>query len=106
MSLRRKVFDFLDSNDVSNVKGVYRAFRENAQTTLKQYYHMWKRENNGYLPSIELSDFDTEKEMVYAIQQIKDPVRRAENIARLHNMRLKPLVNKKQLSLKEMFDAS
>ncbi len=44
--------------------------------------------------------------MERTIQRIKDPVKLAENISRLHSMKLKPLANKEQISLKEMLDAS
>lgn len=105
MSLRQQVFKFLDNNDVSNVKGVYKAFPDNIQTTLKIYYHMWKRENYSNLLCIELVKINPIEEMIRSIQQIKDPVKRCENLSRLHAMMLKPLPNKEQKSLKELLNA-
>lgn len=104
MSLRSRVFKFLDSNQVS-LKECYKEFPDDHKSTVKHYY--WESNNNtgGYIPNITLTNIDTIKEMEHSIQQIKDPVKRCENIARLHSMKLKPLVNKNEKSLKELFDA-
>ena len=40
--------------------------------------------------------------MERSIQQIKDPVKRCENLSRLHAMKLKPIVNKKEKGLEEL----
>ncbi len=57
-------------------------------------------------PTIILEDIDTIKEMERTIQLIKDPDKRATQLSRLHAMKLKPIVNKNKISLKEMFDSA
>ncbi len=57
-------------------------------------------------PTVILEDIDTIKEMERTIQLIKDPDKRATQLSRLHAMKLKPIVNKNKISLKEMFDSA
>lgn len=56
-------------------------------------------------PPITLKNIDTIAEMTKTIQEIKDPVKRAENIARLHQMKLKPIPDNSEKTLEELFNA-
>lgn len=105
MSLRSSVFNYCNTNTHPSVSDVYQAFPLGSKSTVEQYYYQWKKKNNPNINTL-LINIDTIKEMEISIQQIKDPVKRCENIARLHSMKLKPLVNKSEKSLKEMLDAS
>jgi len=105
MSLRSRVFKFLDNNDVTDVKRVYKEYPEENKSTLERYFYVHRKLNIPDI-SIDLINLDTIKEMELSINKIKDPVKRCENLSRLHSMKLKPLPNKSQMSLKEMFDAS
>lgn len=107
MSLRSQVFSFLDNNDVTDVKVVYKRFPDSYKNTVERYYYIHKKLHATDISlDIELENIDTIKWMERTIQRIKDPVKLAENISRLHSMKLKPLANKEQISLKEMLDAS
>ena len=107
MSLRSRVFDFLDNDNISGPKPLYKKFPNDPKTTVRRYFYDYKKINASDITSdLELKNLDTIMWMEKTIQRIKDPVRLAENISRLHSMKLKPLVNKEQISLKEMLDAS
>ena len=51
---------------------------------------------------IKLKNLDTIQEMTYAIQDIEDPIKRCENLSRLHVMKLRPIINREEKSLEEM----
>lgn len=109
MSLRKRVFEFLNGPQPYNLEpciiDVYETFSGYNKTTLESYFYQWLKKNKTCISgTIELATFDTEKEMISAIQKIKDPDKRATQISRLHAMRLRPVVNKNKKSLKEMFD--
>lgn len=103
MSLRSRVFKFLDNNDITQVSKVIKQFPEDPKSTVKRYYYDYLKLNKSDI-TIDIN-IDTIKEMELSIQKIKDPVKRCENLSRLHSMKLKPLPNKKQKTLKELFDA-
>lgn len=103
MSLRSRVFHFVFEAEPS-IKQVYREFSKEPKTTVEQYYYQAKKKYSPNInPNITIK-VDTIKEMEICIHQIKDPVKRSEAISRLHTMKLRPLVNKEQVSLKEMLD--
>ena len=104
MSLRKQVFDFIEKNDPS-LKTTIRQFPDASKATVKRYFFAWKKINEGDITNdILLDNLDTIAEMTKTIQLIKDPVKRAENLARLHTMKLKPIVNKEEKSLQEIFE--
>ena len=92
MSLRQQVFKFLDNNDVTDVKGVYKEYPDNNKNTLERYYYDHRKLNKPDI-SIELINLDTIREMEISINRIKDPVKRCENLSRLHAMKLRPLLH-------------
>jgi hypothetical protein len=92
-SLRKQVFEYLaycrlggNLHGVgTKVKDVYKYFPDEPKDTLEQYFYQWKKENNPNVSTnIELINLDTIKEMELSINQIKDPVKRCENLSRLH----------------------
>ena len=104
MSLRKKVFNFIEQNNPT-IKQCLKEFKEGSKVTVKRYFYAYKKLNESDITGdITLENLDTIKEMTLTVQLIKDPVKRAENLARLHNMKLKPIVNRDKKSLKEMFD--
>jgi hypothetical protein len=105
MSLRQKVFKFIEQNDITKLSQVLKVFPEENKGTIKRYYYMFLAKNKSDITEDLKINIDTIKEMELTIQQIKDPVKRAENLARLHNMKLKPIANKEEKTLKELFDA-
>jgi hypothetical protein len=107
VSLRKRVFDYLDSDDLERwdtPQVLYEKFPGENKQVLRQYFYQHRGIKKSNI-TIELTNIDTIKEMERTIQQIKDPVKRAENLARLHNMKLKPIANKEEKTLKEIFDA-
>jgi hypothetical protein len=105
MSLRQQVFMFLDNNNVSDVTRLLKVFPDGNKKSVRRYFYDHKKLNESDITNdIELINLDTIKEMEIAIQQIKDPVKRCENLSRLHQMKLKPLQNKEEKSLKELLD--
>jgi len=105
VSLKERVQQWRSDYPYKTKKDLYREFKDDNKNSLRTYYNSCEPVLGDISNDIILDDFDTIKAMKYSIQQIKDPVKRAENIARLHNMLLKPIVNKKERSLKELFDA-
>lgn len=109
-SLRKQVFEFLDNNVSIPIKRCYSTFKDEDKKTIEQYFYQHRRQNNPNISTndinIELVNIDTIKEMEHAIHQIRDPVKRCENLSRLHAMKLRPIKNIKQISLKEMLDGS
>ena len=104
MSLRKKVFNFIEQKNPT-LKQCLKEFKDGSKTTVKRYFYAYKKlYESDITGDITLEDLDTIKEMTLTVQLIKDPVKRAENLARLHNMKLKPIVNRDKKSLKEMFD--
>lgn len=106
-SLRKRVFQWLDNNAMTDVTDVYEKYPDNNKVTLEGYFYQWKKKNKTDISNnIELINLDTVKEMELSINQIKDPVKRCENLSRLHQMKLRPIKNIKQIGLKEMLDGS
>ena len=104
MSLRKRVFTFIEKNNPT-LKTTIRQFPDGNKTTVKRYFFAWKKINEGDITDdIILDDLDTIAEMTKTIQLIKDPVKRAENLARLHTMKLKPIPHSKDKTLKELFE--
>ena len=104
MSLKEKVHQWRAKNPDKTKKDLYQDFKDCNKNTLRTYYNSYEPFLSDISNNIEIKDIDTIREMEYAIQQIKDPVKRCENLSRLHNMKLKPIVNKSKRTLKEMFD--
>ncbi len=106
-SLRKQVFEYLSDNPNVSVKTLVRKFSTYSKTTVKRYYFIWKHDNNtDVIGDILIENIDTIKEMEKTIQLIKDPDKRATQLSRLHAMKLRPISNKNQISLKEMLDGS
>ncbi len=103
-SLRKQVFDFY-FEALPSISQCYKAFGDYNKATIEQYYYQAKKEYEPHISTnIELTNIDTIKEMEHSINQIKDPVKRCENLSRLHAMKLKPIKNQNEISLKEMLD--
>jgi hypothetical protein len=104
-SLRKQVFWHVENHPGCSLKQTLSAFRNENKDTVKRYYYIKIAEmNSDVIGDITLESLDTIKEMEKTIQLIKDPVKRAENLARLHNMKLKPIKNKDEKSLTELFN--
>ena len=104
-SLRKRVFEYMDTFECDSPKSLYQNFVDENKAVLRQYYYQYLHKDDSNI-TIEIKEIDTIKEMEFSIQQIKDPVKRCENLSRLHNMKLKPIVNKNKITLKEMLDGS
>lgn len=108
-SLRKQVFEFLNNNISISLKRCYTAFKGEDKKVIEQYYYQHRRLNKTNISTneinIELLNLDTIKEMELAINQINDPVKRCENLSRLHAMKLRPIKNQNAKSLKELLDA-
>ena len=104
-SLRKQVFEFIDGLLYPDIQLVYEHFKGENKITLEGYFYQWKRMNKTDISNnIELINLDTIREMELAINQIKDPVKRCENLSRLHAMKLRPLKNLNAKTLKELLD--
>ena len=104
VSLKERVHTWRKYNPAGTKQQLYREFKDENKNSLRTYYNSYEPFLGDISNDIILNKFDTIKEMTYTVQQILDPVKRAENIARLHNMLLKPIANKEEKSLKEMFE--
>ena len=104
VSLRERVHTWRKENPKGTKKELYKTFSECNKNSLRTYYNSYKPFHSDISNTVEIENIDTIKEMTYSIQQIEDPVKRCENLSRLHSMMLKPIKNKKEISLKEMFD--
>ena len=106
VSLRERVHTWRKENPQGTKKLLYSVFSEENKNSLRTYYNSYEPFSSDISTTVvEFKDIDTIKEMTYSIQQINDPVKRCENLSRLHSMMLKPIVNKEKISLKEMFDS-
>ena len=108
VSLKERVHTWRSQHPDSTKSDLYidPEFKDENKNSLRTYYNSYDPFSSDISNNITLINIDTIKEMEIAIQQIKDPVKRCENLSRLHQMKLKPIVNKKEKSLKELFDAT
>lgn len=104
VSLRERVHTWRKENPKGTKKELYKTFSECNKNSLRTYYNSYKPFHSDISNTVEIENIDTIKEMTYSIQQIEDPVKRCENLSRLHNMMLKPIVNKNEKSLVQMFE--
>jgi hypothetical protein len=102
MSIKDEIFTWREKHPHATKEQFYAAFKDHNRNTIRTYWNLF---TPNISPDIYLTNLDTIREMEIAIQQIDDPVKRAENLARLHNMKLKPIANKEEKTLKEIFDA-
>ena len=105
VSLKDQVHNWRKEHPQGTKKELYKAFKDRNNNSLRTYFNSYVPDPGDISNDIILDDLDTITEMTKTIQLIKDPVKRAENLARLHSMKLKPIVNRNEKSLKEIFDA-
>ena len=104
VSLKERVHNWRKEYPQGTKKELYRAFRDSNNNSLRTYYNSYVPDPSDISNDIILDDLDTITEMTKTIQIIKDPVKRAENLARLHSMKLRPIKNQNKVSLKELLD--
>ena len=102
-SLRKRVFECLESNTIDSPLQLYPLFPDEIKNVVRQYYYQYLKPKDCNI-NIEITNIDTIKEMEISINKIKDPVKRCENLSRLHAMKLKPIKNLNAKTLKEMLD--
>ena len=103
MSLRKQLFKFIES-DKPTLKQTLKKFRTYNQVTVKRYYYSYKSDHkNDTLGDIYLTNLDTVKEAEIAVQQ--GDFKKVEALHKIHQMKLKPIVNREEKTLKEIFDA-
>ena len=83
-------------------KVLYQNFPDENRLVLRQYYYQYKKKNPSNI-TVDPEPIDTVKEMEKSINKIKDPVKRCENLSRLHNMKLKPITNQSEKTIQELF---
>lgn len=105
VSLRDRVNTWRKENLQGTRKELYKTFKDNNKNSLRTYYNSYVPDPSDISEDIILDKLDTIKEMVKTIQLIKDPDKRATQLSRLHAMKLKPIANTSELSLKEMLDS-
>ncbi len=104
-SLRSRVFKQMESNSIDSPLQLYKIFPDSNKQVVRQYYYQYLKPKESNI-NIEITNIDTIKEMELSINQIKDPVKRCENLSRLHAMKLRPIKNQDKRSLKELLDGS
>lgn len=97
----QQIWKWRDNNPDSTLEECYKAFSTTPKNTTRTNFNSYSSNIGDISPDILVKNIDTIKEMEYAIQQIKDPVKRCENLSRLHAMKLKPLPNNEEKSLEE-----
>ena len=104
VSLKERVHNWRKEFPQGTKKELYKVFKDCNNNSLRTYFGSYEPNPCDISNNIYLENLDTVREMTITIQQIKDPVKRAENLARLHQMKLKQIVNKDKKSLKELFN--
>ncbi|MHA2219948.1 MAG: hypothetical protein ACXACY_28980 [Candidatus Hodarchaeales archaeon] len=93
----------MDNSDVTSPSQIYKKFPEDNKVSIKRYYYDHIKLHSSDI-TVEITNIDTIREMEISINKIKDPVKRCENLSRLHAMKLRPIVNKNKKSIKEILD--
>lgn len=94
----------MESNTIDTPLQLYKIFPDENKNVVRQYYYQYLKPKDGNI-TIEITNIDTIKEMELTIQKIKDPDKRATQLSRLHAMKLRPIKNINQVSLKEMLNS-
>lgn len=102
-SLRKQVFEFIDSNPQASVKETIRHFRDYNSRSVRTYYNTYRPSINDISNDIFIVNFDTVKEAEIAYQ--KNNYKGVAALHQIHQMKLRPIKNLNQKSLKELLEA-
>ena len=106
MSLKELVFTWRKDHPHGTKQDCYRAFKDRNKNSLRTYFNAYTIDIGDISNEIYLKNLDPVEWMEVAIQQIDDPDKRATQLSRLHAMKLRPLINREEKTLQEIFDAA